>query len=134
MRLHQIGLLFVALTSNYLLAAELQRIQLQDGSTVHAEALSLNGGVYTLRSPAPNPAAASETEFERIQSALLSNGDTVNIIMSLMNDPAVQAILADGDIMAAIQRSDFNALSSNPKIRKLMNKAEIKQITGSVIR
>ena len=159
MRPRQIGLLLLlALTSNFLFAAELQRIKLQDGSTVHAEVLSLNGGVYTLKSPAlgkftikssqvqaieslrgtPSPAqnraADSQAEFERIQNALLSNGDTVKIIMSLQNDPTVKAILADTEIMAAIQRGDFKALSSNAKIKKLMNKAEIKQITSSVAR
>ena len=155
-RVSLILLLFVA--SGYLFAAELQRVVLQDGSSVNAEVLSLNNGVYTLRSPAlgkftvsatqvqaiqairgTSPQAQSATgdtraEMEQIQSSLLANGDTVKLIMALQNDPDVQAILADGDIMAAIQRGDYESLANNPKIKNLMNKPEMKQITGSVAR
>ena len=155
-RVSLILLLFVA--SSCLFAAELQRVVLQDGSSVNAEVLSLNNGVYTLRSPAlgkftvnatqvqaiqsirgTSPQAQSATgdtraEMEQIQSSLLANGDTVKLIMALQNDPDVQAILADGDIMAAIQRGDYESLANNPKIKSLMNKPEMKQITGSVAR
>ena len=155
-RVSLILLLFVA--SGYLFAAELQRVVLQDGSSVNAEVLSLNNGVYTLRSPAlgkftvsatqvqaiqsirgTSPQAQSTTrdtraEMEQIQSSLLSNGDMVKLIMALQNDPDVQAILADGDIMAAIQRGDYESLANNPKVKNLMNKPEMKQITGSVAR
>ena len=157
MTLRQIGLaLLITLASRCLIAAELQQIVLQDGSLVNAEVVSLKNGVYTLNSPAlgqfkinaqkirtiqairgtmshaktPSPADA-QIDLEQIQSSLLANGDTVNIIMGLRDDPAVQAILGDQAIMAAIQRGDFTSLANNPKIKKLMNKAEIKQITGS---
>jgi hypothetical protein len=70
--------------------------------------------------------------MEQLQSSLLANGDTVKLIMSLQNDPGVKAILSDREIMAAIQRGDYESLANNPKIKRLMNKAEIKQITGSV--
>jgi hypothetical protein len=155
-RVSLILLLFVA--SSCLFAAELQRVILQDGSSVNAEVLSLNNGVYTLRSPALGKFTVSATqvqaiqsirgtspqahgatrdtraEMEQIQSSLLANGDTVKLIMALQNDPDVQAILADGDIMAAIQRGDYESVANNPKIKNLMNKPEMKQITGSVAR
>ena len=160
MTVRQIGLvLLITFASRCLVAAELQQIILQDGSQVNAEVLSLNNGVYTLKSPAlgqftvnarqirtiqairgtmphaqtPGPTAA-QIDIEQIQSSLLANGDTVKIIMDLQNDPAVKAILADRDIMAAIQRGDYTSLANNPKIKKLMNKAEIKQITGGIAR
>ena len=151
-------LILLALASAQLFAAELQRITLQDGSTVNAEVLSLSNGVYTLRSPALGKAtvnagqvrsiesirstppkqsgsgSAPSIDIEQIQSSLLANGDTVKIIMSLQNDPQVKAILSDRDIIGAIQRGDYESLASNPKIKRLMNKAEIRQITGSVAR
>ena len=160
MRVRQIGLaLLVTFASRCLFAAELQQIVLQDGSLVNAEVLSMKNGVYTLKSPAlgqftvnarqirtiqairgtisnaktPVPADA-QIDMEQIQSTLLANGDTVKIIMGLQNDPTVRAILADRDIMAAIQRGDYTSLANNPKIKKLMGKAEIKQITGSIAR
>ena len=159
MMLHRIGLMMLlTLASSSLFSAELQRITLQDGSIVNAEVLSLKNGVYTLKSPAmgevavhadrirainslrntqpqaPGPGPAPAMEMEQIQSSLLSSADTVKVIMSLQNDPQVRAILSDRDIMAAIQRGDYESLASNPKIKRLMNKAEIKQITGSVAR
>ena len=160
MMLREIGLaLLITLASRCLLAAELQLIVLQDGSQVNAEVLSLKNGVYTLKSPAlgqftvnarqirtiqtirgtmphartPKPTDASKN-MEQIQSSLLANRNTVKIIMDLQNDATVKAILGDRDIMAAIQRGDYTYLASNPKIKKLMNKAEIKQITGSIAR
>lgn len=160
MVLRQIGLaLLIAFASRCLFAAELQQIILQDGSQVNAEVMSLKNGTYTLKSPAlgqftvgagqirtiqtirggmsqskSSEQTRASVNMEQIQSSLLANGDTVNIIMGLQNDPAVRAILGDRDIMAAIQRGDYDALAKNPKIKKLMNKAEIRQITGSVAR
>ena len=149
-------MMLLALASNCLFAAELQRIVLQDGSSVNAEVLSLNNGVYTLRSPTlgnvtvsagqvhtiqsiratspqtHKPTPDAHVNMEQLQSSLLANGDTVKLIMSLQNDPGVKAILSDREIMAAIQRGDYESLANNPKIKRLMNKAEIKQITGSV--
>ncbi len=160
MTLRQIGLaLLITCASRCLFAAPLQQIVLQDGSQVNAEVMSLNNGIYTLKSPAlgqftvgagqiqtiqnirstmPQAKAPEQTRapvnMEQIQSSLLANGDTINIIMALQNDPTVKAILADREIMAAIQRGDYDSLAKNSKIKKLMNKAEIKQITGSMAR
>jgi hypothetical protein len=157
--LQRVGLiLLLLLASSCLFAAELQRIILQDGSSVNGEVLSLNNGVYTLRSPAlgrftvsanqvqtiqsirgtssqaHSPAHDQSVDMEQIQSSLLADGDTIKLIMALQNDPDVKAILADGDIMAAIQRGDYESLANNPKIKRLINKPEMKQITGSVAR
>ena len=160
MTVRQIGLaLLIAFASRCLFAAELQQVILQDGSQLNAEVLSLRNGVYTLKSPAlgqftvnarqiraiqairgtmPHAKTSVPTDapinMEQIQSSLLANGDTVKIIMDLQNDPTVKAILADRDIMAAIQRDDYTSLANNPKIKKLMSKAEIKQITGAIAR
>ena len=160
MIVQRLGLtLLLTLASSCLIAAELQQIILRDGSQVNAEVMSLKNGIYTLKSPALGQFAVSagqirtiqtihgsmshskspeqtraSVNMEQIQSSLLANGDAVNIIMGLQNDPAVKAILGDRDIMAAIQRGDYDSLAKNPKIKKLMNKAEIRQISGSVAR
>ncbi|MGB5277389.1 MAG: hypothetical protein WBO73_16860 [Gammaproteobacteria bacterium] len=159
MMLQQVGLiLLLALASSGPYAAELQRITLHDGSSVNAEVLSLNNGVYTLRSPALGkvtvaagqvqtiqsiriesspgqyPVSGSNFDMEQIQSSILANANTVKLVMALQNDPSVKAILADSEIMDAIQRGDYESLVNNPKIKRLMNKAEIKQITGSMAR
>lgn len=149
-------MMLLTLASSCLFAAELQRVILQDGSSVNAEVLSLNNGVYTLKSPTlgkvkvsadqvqavqslrsasmqtQNTASNSQIDMEKIQSSLLANGDTVNIIMALRNDPSVKAILADKNIMAAISRGDYESLANNPKIKSLMKNAEIKKITSNI--
>ncbi len=142
------------------LAGELQQVILHDGSVINAEVVSLKNGVYRLSSPTlgelevrasrirsiqamsgdtGSAAQARQTspsgqqaELERIQNNLLSNKDTVAIIMSLQNDPDVQAILNDREIMAAMQSGNYEALANNPKMKNLMNKPEIKQITKGV--
>jgi hypothetical protein len=138
-------------------SAELQRVVLHDGSIINAEVVSLNDGVYRLSSPAlgefdvrasrirsiqavsgATPSTvnaqqispgAQQVDIDRIQSSLSSNKDTVAIIIALQNDPDVQAILADREIMAALQSGNYDALLNNPKIISLMSKPEIRQIT-----
>ncbi|MGB5458036.1 MAG: hypothetical protein WBO18_18970, partial [Gammaproteobacteria bacterium] len=85
-------------------------------------------------SPGQYPVSGSNFDMEQIQSSILANANTVKLVMALQNDPSVKAILADSEIMDAIQRGDYESLVNNPKIKRLMNKAEIKQITGSMAR
>lgn len=87
--------------------------------------------------PVVNPVESAKQSFagqqmQSIQQSLMHNSDMMQSIMVLQSNPDMQAVLADPEIMAAIQRLDFEALSKNPKIQKLMQSSDIKSITGSV--
>lgn len=56
----------------------------------------------------------------------------MNSIRALQNDPDMQAILADPEIMQAVQSFDLTALRNNPKIIKLMQNSKIQSIQGKV--
>ena len=54
------------------------------------------------------------------------------MILSLQNDPDVQTILQDPEIMKAINSGDINALLSNPKFMKLLENPTIQDIRRKV--
>jgi hypothetical protein len=139
-------------TSASAYAGEIQRVELSDGSVVKAEVVSMHDGVYTFKSPAlgkfsvdakqiksissssipTSPAGSGNTNFKQLQSSLMTNPETKNLIAGLQDDPDMKAVLSDPDIMKAIQSGDYTALANNPKFQKLMNKPAVKQISGSV--
>lgn len=140
--------------------AEPSRIQLNDGSEIVGELVSLHNGSYTIRSKTLGTLKISERQVSRIssmgaraaavspvesakstmdtstmqsiQQRLMGDASMVQQIMSLQSNPDMQAVLSDPEIMAAIQRLDFDALTNNPKIRKLMQNRDVQAISGSV--
>ena len=56
------------------------------------------------------------------------------MIMNLQDDPEIQAILQDPEIMKAVNAGDMNALLANPKFSKLMENAKIKAITREAVK
>ena len=140
---------------------EPSRILLNDGTEIVGELVSLQNGAYTIRSktlgtltvsdqqvasissmgaPVANHAtpidsaksAMSGSQMQSIQQSLLNNTGMVQQIMALQSHPDMQAVLSDPEIMAAIQRLDFDALAKNPKIQKLMNNRQVQSISGAV--
>jgi hypothetical protein len=84
-----------------------------------------------------SPVESAEQSFagqqmQSIQQSLMSNSETLRSIMTLQSNPDMQAVLADPEIMAAIQRLDLESLRNNPKIKKLMQNSDIKSISGGV--
>jgi hypothetical protein len=144
--------LLLAITSSSAYAGEVQRIELRDGSVMNAEVVSMHDGVYTLKSPslgelrvnakqvqsisslrAPtSQAGPANINLNQLQSTLQAKPGAMNAITGLKDDPDVQAVLSDPEIMKAIQSRDYTALANNPKFQKLMNNPTIKQITGDV--
>ncbi|MBI1422136.1 MAG: hypothetical protein GC149_01635 [Gammaproteobacteria bacterium] len=146
--------LLLVSTSSGVYAGEVQRVKLTDGSVLSAEVISMHNGVYTFKSPSlgefsvnakqvqsisalsvPSPQAGSANlNLNQLQSALQANPGAMNAITGLQNDPDMQAVLSDPEIMKAIQSRDYSALANNPKFQKLMQNPAIKQITDNVTR
>ncbi len=137
------------------------KITLADGSQIQGQVISLSNGVYQIQTPSMgtitlqqgqvksitggggagyNPlqggeAAAQSMQqqaLESMQQSIVQNQGLMSSIMQLQNDPDMQAVLSDPEVMRAVQSMDFNALQNNPKIKKLMNNPQMKSISGQV--
>lgn len=131
--------------------ADQRIIELSDGSRILGEVISLVNGSYTIRSSSlgiiklaesqvkaisvPQHAenkAPSSAAVESIQSGLMNNASLMSTILELQNDPDMQAVLSDPDIINAVQRMDFDALRNNPKIIRLMDNTRVQQLQSEL--
>lgn len=132
-------------------AAETREIELTDGSVITGEVVSLSGGIYTVRSAALGTLRieASSIRVIRLRGAAPSNygcqaksfedrmlGDSeiMDLIHALQNDPDLQKILQDPEIMKAVQAFDIDTLMRNPEFMKLLNKQSVQDINKKLTR
>ncbi|XOV87704.1 MAG: hypothetical protein ACFHX7_22570 [Pseudomonadota bacterium] len=149
-----IALLLPFVLVSYVTADE-RIVQLKDGSQIRGEVVGMMNGEYVIQSPtlgtlrlasdkivsitlpsaAPNPSAAAgagASALESIQSTIASDPGLMARIMSLQQDPQMQAVLGDPEIMGAVQRLDFEALRNNPRFRALMESSNVREITSKL--
>jgi hypothetical protein len=157
MKLFTISLVFIL---NFLAggahAGEVREIELIDGSVVSGEVLSLNNGIYTVKSDSlgivkleeskvhtirskspsmnatPGQSSSSPGQIQSLQQKMMSDKETMGLIQSLQNDPEFKKILEDPDVMKAVNAGDVAALSANPKFMKLLNNATVQEIEKKV--
>ncbi len=128
--------------------------ELKDGTRVRGEIVTLDDGVYTVRSEtlgrveirqqdidridygkAPKGASLeveSSAQIQSLQRDLAADGEIFALIQQLQADPQLQQILADPEIMRAVAAGDLNALIDNPKFMKLLENPNIRAITSKV--
>ncbi|MBT4163108.1 MAG: hypothetical protein HOC70_17615 [Gammaproteobacteria bacterium] len=132
-------------------------IMLSDGSTIQGKVISLNNGQYQVQTQSLGVVSLSQSQVNSISSGSASTpqqnkqvGDAgasalqsmqanmandpgiMSTILQLQNHPDMQAVLRDPEVMQAVQSFDLQTLSSHPKIKKLMQNAEIKRIQGKL--
>jgi hypothetical protein len=144
-----IALLFLLVVSiGNALGGEIKEIQLKDGSVIYGEIVSFSGGVFTLKSKdlgtvrieeskirtirSGAPGGGKQDQIQQLQQKMISDEEVVQMILSLQNDPDVQKILQDPEIMKAVNAGDINALLSNPKFMKLLENPAIHEIREKV--
>jgi len=133
-------------------AAPVQYIEFSDGSRVRAEVISLDEGVYTLRSEmlgemripadriksistqelagtAAAPGLPTQAQINSMRESLLQNPNTLAKIQSLQNDPLVKEILGDEAAMRAINSGDLETLINDPRFKALMEHSAVREIT-----
>lgn len=143
-------------------ADEISTIELSDGSIISGEVVSFDGNTWIIKSgsmgtlkidSAKVVSIRSKTTTDQGAAGGLSSGNTVStpdlqalqqeimaneqimaMIMNLQDDPEIQAILQDPEIMNAVNAGDMNALLANPKFIKLMENAKIKRITKEAVK
>jgi len=145
--------LTLAVAAGMATAAEMREIELTDGTIVTGEIVSLTGGVYTVRSATLGTLRIEESNIRTIrlkdsagssvhtggevmslQNKMMSDGEIMNMIQGLQNDPEFQEILQDPEIMKAVQAGDITTLVANPKFMRLLNNHAVKDIKNKTTR
>ena len=132
-------------------------IKLKDGSQIQGDIQSIQDGQYTVVSPSlgtvhiaqsnivqisydgggesrdravtdANDIEHRSSQAKQLQSQLSQDPEAMKSILSLQNDPQIQALMNDPQIMQAIQRGDYASLLNNPKIQALDNNPQLKSV------
>ncbi len=145
-------LLAAALIPALVLAGPQQHIKLIDGSVLRAEVISLDQGIYRLRSgslgeiqiPAAKiqsistaapaivsatPARLDDARIKGLRETMIRDPGMMAKIESLQNEPEVKDILNDQETMRAIQSGDLDSLMNDPKIKALLENSTVREIT-----
>lgn len=136
-------------------AGELREIELRDGSVINGEVVSLNNGIYTVKSdmlgmvkveeskvkvirqasPPPEPVAAqniTSNETISLQHRMMSDQEIMGMIQSLQDDPAFKKLLEDPEMLKAVSAGDVAALAANSNFMKLLDNPTVKEIHRKV--
>ncbi|MFA5073142.1 MAG: hypothetical protein WC539_04520 [Nitrospirota bacterium] len=149
-----VGLVFVLLIGGSTAqAGEIRQIEMKDGSVLTGEVLSLNNGMYTIKSeslgiikieeakirslqtPALNagkPLNSSSQEVQSLQNTMMNNKEIMAMIQSLQDDPDFKKLLEDPKIMHAVTTGDVATLSADPRFKKIMNNPTVREIQKKV--
>jgi hypothetical protein len=131
-------------------AGEQRRIELTDGSIIVGEIVSFSQGVYTINSghfgvvkiddskiraiesSSGGSGESSLSDLQGLQHQIMGDPDLMSTILSLQDDPDVQAALQDQQVMSAVASGDIGALLSLPVFMKLLENPRIKEIARDV--
>jgi hypothetical protein len=145
----------LSLIAGFARAGDVREIELKDGSIITGEVVSLNNGIYTIKSgtlgtlkveeykvnvirpksPPRSPGAAQKNtsiEDTSLQHKLMSDQEIMGMILSLQNDPDFKKLLEDPEVMKAVSEGDVAALAANPKFMKLLNNPVVQEIQKKV--
>ena len=72
--------------------------------------------------------AIDSVQVQARQQQMLSNPEIMTIILSLQNDPDMQALLNDPTIMAEIQAGKLDTFVHDPRLLRLLSKPQMKDV------
>jgi hypothetical protein len=147
-----IALLLMLPFSGRLLAGETREIELNDGSVIAGEVLSLSNGIYTIRTGAlgiltleeakvrsirqqgafSSPPSGPSGDTKSLQDKMMADKDVMAMIQSLKDDPQFTKILEDPEIMNAVNSGDTAALMTNPRFLQLLHNPTVRDIQQKV--
>jgi len=161
-RLLLMGIVLLCLSIPSVFAEEISVIELKDGSVITGEVVSFDGKVWIIQSGSmgtlkiegakvvsirtrdafkkessgavSGESTSGKADIKAMQQSIMSNEKIMAMIMNLHDDPDVQAILQDPEIMRAVNAGDVNALMTNPKFIRLMENTQVKAITKEAVK
>ena len=95
--------------------------------TVHA-------GTTGAKDATEQPQGDINAQLQEIQGKLLNDEEIMALILSMQNDPEVQALLSDPAVMNAVAAGDVKALIDNPRFVQLLNKPQVREIQKRINR
>ena len=140
-------ILFCFFVAN-VVAGDGQEIELNDGSVIFGEIISLEEDIYTIKSMTlgtvrversqirtirPRPATESGRDpLKTIEQKMLNDDDIRTMLLALESDPDFKEILEDSEIMEEVLSGDITSLMSNPKFLKLFDNPTIQEIRSKM--
>ena len=137
------------------------RIELNDGSVIEGEVISLDNGTYTLNSgslgkikieaskikrietKSQNPTSVNnlpllinpdlvKSGVDQVQQQITNDPEIMQIVSDLANDPQFQEAMKDPELVRATKAQDIKALMANEKFMNLIKNAKIKEIENKL--
>jgi hypothetical protein len=78
------------------------------------------------------PPGSVTSQVQELQQKMLGDEQTLALILSLKDDPEMQALLNDPALLEAVAAGDLTALTANPRFMKLLDNAKVKEIQKRV--
>lgn len=72
--------------------------------------------------------AVDSAQVQALQGQMAGNPDLLSLVMSLQNDPEMQALLTDQKVLDAVQSGDYSSLLQDPRIRQLMQDPRVQEL------
>jgi len=72
-----------------------------------------------------NDQAVDPAQIQAVQERILNDPEMMALVLSLQQDPEVQALLSEPGVAAAVRSGDFSVLANNPRIMKLLGKPQV---------
>lgn len=85
-----------------------------------------------LATPLHAEPAPTSGQVQELQQKMLGDEQTMALILSLKDDPEMQALLNDPKVLEAVQAGDISALTANPRFMKLLENAKVREIQKRV--
>ena len=84
----------------------------------------------------PAPAAGEPLgvcgQVQVLQQKMLGDDHSMALILSLKDDPEMQALLNDPAVLEAVQTGELTTLTANPRFMKLLDNAKVREIQKRV--
>ena len=127
-----------------------QRIELMDGTVLQGEILSFDGKTYTIRGDsigtmkvegskvrsirADGVGPGKSTDMQDLRNRVMTNPQTMAMVMGLQDEPEVKEVLQDEEILKAMEKGDVEWLMANPKIQRLLQNPKVQEVGRSVLK
>lgn len=140
---------------------QISRVELNDGSVIEGDILSLNNGIYTLHSaslgeikvetekirridtksqetaPADNPPLNIDpnlvkSEINKVHRQIANDPEIIQKVNNLADDAEFQEAMKDPELIKAAKSQDIAALMSNGKFMNLIKNPKVKEIENKL--